>query len=164
MKPENTKERKSLFIKLLIFYIIGVVIVIIPVYMTIRQPGIQNQQTSEELNMINEQIAFQRDYVAVQMDSVKGLLDNFETKVTDKDKLNADIGLLLSEMEKAVSKDTTWRLPMNNNIISTYLELKKLHNKVIELSDELSETQKDLAKSQKAARSASKPKKTDSLD
>ncbi|TLX71648.1 hypothetical protein E9993_19980 [Labilibacter sediminis] len=164
MKPENTKDRKSLFIRFIVFFILAILIVIVPVFVTLRLPAQENEQTSGELKALQDERDFQRDFFAVRMDSVKGLVDSYNSDDVDIDKLNADIGFLLSEMEKSIASDTTWRASMNKNIVATYLSLKKMQNKILEVHEELDEVTSDLAKCKKDLKSSKKPKNTDSLD
>ncbi|MCK4746833.1 MAG: hypothetical protein KAT15_07360 [Bacteroidales bacterium] len=156
MEPQNKKERSRLILRFLVLFIIAVLLVTIPFYFTIRLPAKENRRASEELLRLQKQLDFQRDYFAVRMDSVKHLLDTYKSEDVDVDKLNADIGFLLSKMEQSFAADTSWRFDMYENIIQTYLSIKKTQNSLMKVSS-------DLAKCR--SRRTSAPKRpTDSLD
>jgi len=157
MEPKNKKERRKFFLRALALFITGILIVMVPFYFTIRLPQKENKITSNELLVLQEQMNFQKDFFAVRMDSVKRLLDSYNSQKVDIDKLNADIGFLLSEMEQSIATDTTWRAGMYNNIVQTYISLKKSKNSHLKLSTDLSKCKGDLKK-------AKKPRQTDSLD
>ena len=129
MDPLNKKERTSVFIKFLVFFLVGIIIVLIPFYFIIQLPEKENRLLTEEYENLEEQLKFQKEYFAVQMDSVKSMLDKFEFS-EDVDFLNAELGSLLSEMNKSIVSDTSWRARMYQNIVQTYLDLKKAHNLV----------------------------------
>ena len=156
MKAQNIHERRKVLLRFLALFVIGILLVTIPFYFTIRLPQKENKLTSEELQILQEQVIFQRDYFAVHMDSVKNLLDSYDTKEMDIDKLNADIGILLSEMEHSFAEDTSWRKSMYENIVLTYLEIKKSKNLIIDVNEELSNCENNL----KTAKNASQKPKT----
>jgi hypothetical protein len=139
MEPQNRKERRIVFQRFLALFIVGILLVTIPFYFTIRLPDRENKHTSAELQDLQEQVNFQRDYFAVRLDSVKQLLDSYDSKNEDIDMLNADIGFILSEMEKSIAADSTWRYGMNENIIQSLLSIKKTKSSLLEIEEKLSE-------------------------
>ncbi|MCK5279919.1 MAG: hypothetical protein KAK04_15295 [Cyclobacteriaceae bacterium] len=153
MEPQNKNKRRKVFLRFLALFIIGILLVTIPLYFTIRLPQQENKLTSEELHTLQEQVIFQRDYFAARMDSVKNLLDSYDSKDVDIDMLNADIGFLLSEMEKSFAEDTSWRKYMYENIVQSYLGIKKTKNSLIDVNEELSNCENNLKTAQ------SKPQK-----
>ena len=94
--------------------------------------------TVKELQLLQDKIDFQRDFAA-QIDSVNLMFEGYYSQSVDIDKLNADIGILLSDMENSIPADTSWQSWMNITIIQTYLSLKKSHTSYIELQHELAE-------------------------
>jgi phosphoenolpyruvate carboxylase len=158
MDPLNKRERTETFLKFLGVFILGIIIVLIPFYFIIRLPERENKLMNEKFRNLEEQLKFQKKYFAVRMDSVKNMLDDFDSQGIDIDKLNADIGFVLSDMEKSIVADTSWKAGLYKNIIQTYLDLQKAKNSILETRDDLKECQKNL----KNARGRQKPK--DSLD
>ncbi len=156
MEPLNKKERSGTFIKFLILFIFGILIVLIPFYFLIRLPEKQQTIITKDYNSLEGQLKFQKETFSVQMDSARSMLDRYSKPGIDVDKLNADLGFLLSNMEKSIASDTSWTNHMYMNIINSYLELKKSRNsslsstdEVQKLKDQLAEAQQDLDKSNK---------------
>lgn len=158
MDPLNKRERTETFLKFLGVFILGILIVLIPFYFIIRLPERENKLMNEKFRNLEEQLKFQKIYFAVRMDSVKNMLDDFDSPGIDIDKLNADIGFVLSDMGKSIVADTSWKAGLYKNVIQTYLDLKKAKNSILETRDNLKECQKNL----KNARGRQKP--IDSLD
>jgi len=154
MEPENKKELKAHFNKFLALFIVSVLILLIPFYFTIRLPAMENNMQAGELKNIQEKVEFQRDFFTVRMDSVMQLMELYSSKSVDIDKLNADIGFLLSEMENAIVEDTTWWAGMNHNIVDTYLSLKKTNNTLLETRQNLKEVYKELKQCKKDLKNA----------
>ena len=146
MKPLNKKDRTNAFLKFLAIFILGILIVLIPFYFLIRLPEKVEEVKTEELTGFEHQIEFQRDYFAVQMDSVRTLLDMFKNPDIDFDRLSASIGILLAEMETKIAKDESWRGQMNKNIIETYSDLKLARASGIGVSDDISDLEDEIDK------------------
>ena len=146
MKPLNKKDRTNAFLKFLAIFIFGILIVLIPFYFLIRLPEKVEEVKTEELTGFEHQIEFQRDYFAVQMDSVRALLDMFRTPGIDFDRLSATIGMLLADMESKIAKDESWRGQMNKNIIETYSDLKLASASGIDVSDDISDLEEEIDK------------------
>lgn len=144
MKPLNKKDRTNAFLKFLAIFILGILIVLIPFYFLIRLPDKVEEVKTIELTGFEEQIDFQRDYFAVQMDSVRTLLNMFKNPGIDLDRLSANIGILLAEMEAKIAKDDTWRGKMNKNIIDTYSDLKLAKASGVDVSDDLSDLEEEI--------------------
>jgi hypothetical protein len=141
METKNKKERRKAFRGFLILYIIGIILVAIPLYFTFSLPGRENKHASKELQKMQEQENFQKNFIATRMDSLQDLFERYDMKEVDIHKFNADVGYILSEMDRSIGSDTSWRYYMYENIINTYLSLKKEKNELIEVKDKLSECQ-----------------------
>jgi len=146
MKPLNKKDRTNAFLKFLAIFILGMLIILIPFYFLIRLPEKVEEVKTEELTGFEEQIEFQRDYFAVQMDSVRTLLGMFKNPGIDFDRLSANIGILLAEMEAKIATDDSWRGKMNKNIIETYSDLKLSKASGIDVTDDLSDLEEEIEK------------------
>ena len=149
MEPKNKQEKRKLYFRFLFVFIIAILIATIPIYLTMQLVRQENKLTAKELQVLQDKIDFQRN-IAVQIDSVNHMFEDYDSPSVDIDKLNADIGILLSDMENSIPADTSWQSIMNINIIQTYLSLKKSKNSIIEL-------QNDLAKSKAARAPAPEP-------
>ena len=165
MKPLNKKERTNLLMKFAGIFILGVLIILIPFYFILRLPGIESGMQSEELRKLEEILKIQKEYYASKIESLETLFSKFNLPNEDLDKLNADIGFILSDIEHKIGADTTWRAKMNRRILNTYLDLKKTKNDHYNLNSELVDCNKELekcGKDLKEAKESGKPK--DSLD
>jgi cytochrome c oxidase assembly protein Cox11 len=136
MEPKNKQERRKLYLRFLVVFIIAILIATVPIYLTMQILRQENKLTAQELQLLQDKIDFQRNF-AVQIDSVNLMFDGYYSQSVDIDKLNADIGNLLSDMENAITEDTSWQSWMNITIIQTYLSLKKSNTSFIELQHEL---------------------------
>ena len=150
MEPQNKKERSTIFRRFLIVFVVGILLIMIPFYFTIKLPERETKQTSEELQKLQEQVDFQKDFFAVRIDSVKQLFDGYDTKNVDVDKLNADIGFILSEMENSIAADTSCMNSMNEDIIQTFLDLKRCENSLKEVSQELARCKRSLTSTKRS--------------
>jgi hypothetical protein len=138
MEPKNKQERKKLTLRFLVFFIVAILIAIVPIYLTLQILRQENKIIVKELQLLQDKIDFQKDF-AVQIDSVYHMFEGYYSQSDDIDKLNADIGNLLSDMQNSIPADTSWQSWMNNTIINTYLSLKKSHTSYTELQQELAE-------------------------
>ena len=143
MEPQNKKERSILFRRFLLVFVVGILLVMIPFYFTIKLPERENSQTSEELHTLQQQVDLQKDF-AVRIDTLLHLFDGYDSKNVDIDKLKADIGFILSEMETSIAADTSWMNRMDNDMILTFLELKKAKDSLKELEMELAKCRRSL--------------------
>ena len=148
MEPLNKKTRTGMFFKFLALFIIGILIVLVPFYFLIRLPQKQETITTNEYNTLDKQLKFQKDVFSIQMDSARSMLERFNKPGIDIDKLNADLGFLLSTMEKSIESDTSWANHMYRNILSTYLDLKKSRNSTISSGGEVEKLREQLADAQ----------------
>ncbi|MCX6252200.1 MAG: type VI secretion system TssO [Bacteroidetes bacterium] len=152
MKPLNKKERTGIYIKFLAAFIIGILIILIPFYFILRLPKVEEGLKNEDYRNMQGQIRFQHEFFSVQIDSVKRMIDKFYLPNQDIDKLNADIGALLSGIEKPFVNDTTWSGRMYKNVISSYIDLKKAKNDLLKAVKQLKDCQGDLDKAKADAK------------
>lgn len=138
MEPKNKQERKKLTLRFLVFFIVAILIAIVPIYLTLQIQGQEHKITANELQQLQDKIDLQKEF-ALQIDSVYNMFEGYYSQSVDIDKLNADIGILLSDMQNSIPADTSWQSWMNNTIINTYLSLKKSHTSYMELQHELAE-------------------------
>lgn len=151
MEPLNKKERTSFLLKFLVTFIIGILIVLIPFYFLLRLPEFENDIMTKDFRNMQEQMKYQKDVFAVQVDAAMSLVNKYDIPNQDIDKLNADLGLLISEMEKPFVSDTTWSGKMYNNVVKSFIDLKKAKNDKMRSQIELMECKKDLEKAKEEA-------------
>lgn len=157
MEPLNKKERTTFIIKFSASFVIGILIILIPFYFMIRLPEFEHDIMTKDFKNLQEQMKYQKEHFAVEIESAKQISDKYDLPNQDIDKLNADLGFLLSEMEKPFLKDTTWSGRMYNNIVKSYMDLKKAKNDVVKGEKNLKDCKQDL---EKAKADANKNKDT----
>lgn len=133
-------------------FIIGILIILIPFYFLLRLPSIQNDSLTQDYKNMQKQMQFQKDYFAIQTESARKIFDKYEQPNQDIDKLNADLGNLLSEMEKPYATDTTWSGKMYQNIVKSFIDLKKAKNDILKSNKELKDCKGDLDKAKDDAK------------
>ena len=162
MEPLNKNERNKSTLKFLGLFIAGILIVLIPFYFLIKLPEKQQQVNSDQLNSLQGQLNFQKEFT-VRMDSAMHLMDKYAMPDVDIDKLNADIGVILSEMDKSIGTAKNSSTGMYKNMLNVLTELKKARSSGIKNSADLAKALKDLAECQKELEKA-KTKPSDSLE
>ena len=162
MEPLNKKERSNGNLRFLALFIVGILIVLIPFYFLIRLPERQQQVQSVENNSLQNQADFQKTFT-IRMDSAIRMMDKYPLPDVDIDKLNADIGLILSDMDKSVGVGTDVSSMMFKRMVTALTELKKARSANIKCTADLAKAQKDLDESQKEV-SKAKSKPSDSLE
>lgn len=165
MDPKNQKERKGLFTRFLALFILGIVIVCIPFYFSMRLPARESVESNEELNKMEQAIQSHEDYFVVRMDSLQNLIADFENEDKDVAETLEYIATLLVEMNGYIKSDTVWRADMNNSILVAYSSLRDGHKELIEKDEEIAELKHLLTLSKRRQRKAVKPNEVeDSLD
>jgi hypothetical protein len=162
MEPLNKNERGKGMMRFLLLFIAGILIVMIPFYFLIRLPEKEQQVNSDQLNSLQDQLNFQKDFT-VRMDSAMHMMDRYTMPDVDIDKLNADIGLILSEMDKSIGVEDNSSSGMYKSMIKVLVELKKARQANLKYSADLIKAQKDAADCQKELEKA-KEKPSDSLE
>lgn len=152
MEPLNKKERTKVIIKFSASFIIGILIILIPFYFLLRLPVYENTIMTEDYKNMQKQMKYQKEYFAVQTESVRKIFEKYDLPNQDVDKLNADLGNLLSEMEKPYTNDTTWNGKMYQNIVKSFIDLKKAKNDKIKSDKELKDCKQDLDKAKEEAK------------
>lgn len=157
MEPLNKKERIRFIVKFTAAFIAGILILLIPFYFILRLPVYEGEIRAEDCRNMQKIFTYQQEIIAARLDSANRLVLRYDIPNQDIDKLNADLGLLLSEMEQSFANDTAWTGRMYNNIVKAFIEVKKAKTEKIKCENELKETQQDL---EKAKEEASKTKDT----
>jgi hypothetical protein len=157
MEPLNKKERTKFLIKFSFAFLIGILIIMIPFYFLIQLPEIENDLMNKDYKKIQERVKFQKETFAVDVASARTIFDKYDVPNQDIDKLNADLGLLISRMEESYANDTTWSGRMYQDVVKSFIDLKKAKNDMIKGNKDLNDCKKDL---EKAKADASKGKDT----
>jgi hypothetical protein len=146
MEPLNKKERTKFFIKFSFAFLIGILIIIVPLYFLFDWPEFENAVMAKDYKNIQERIKFQKEVFAIDVESARAIIEKYDVPNQDVDKLNADLGLLISRMEESYANDTTWSGRMYQHIVKTFIDLKKAKNDVLKGNKDLGDCKKDLEK------------------
>ncbi len=152
MEPLNKKERRKFIFRFSVAFIIGILIILIPFYFLVRMPSYENAIMAMDYKNIQKHVKYQKEVFAVQTEAARKLFEKFDLPNQDIDKLNADLGELLSEMEKPYAGDTTWVARMYQNIVKSFTDLKKAKNDKIKSEKDLIECKQDLEKAKEEAK------------
>jgi len=162
MEPLNKNERSKVTLRFLVLFIAGILIIMIPFYFVIRLPEKEQLVNSDQLNSLQGQLDFQKQFT-VRIDSAMRMMDKYARPDVDIDKLNADIGLILSDMDKSIGTEGTSNNAMYKSIMNVLIELKKARSANLKCTADLDKAQKDLLECQKELEK-SKSKPSDSLE
>jgi len=118
MKALNNKERNSAIIKFSLWLLICVIIVSVPVILTAFIKTEQKNVEAEENKNLVEEINFEREFFAGQIQKIMGLMQNRDSKKTDIDSFNAELISIISEIKKQTDTIQNWRGDMYRNVVS----------------------------------------------
>jgi len=118
MKALNNKERNSAIIKFSLWLLICVIIVSVPVILTAFIKTEQKNVEAEENKYLVEEINFEREFFAGQIQKIMGLMQNRDSKKTDIDSFNAELISIISEIKKQTDTIQNWRGDMYRNVVS----------------------------------------------
>ncbi len=123
MKALNKKERNSAIIKFSLWLLICVIIVSVPVILTAFVKTEQKNVEAEDNKTLVEEINFEREFFAGQIQKIMGLMQNRDSKKTDIDSFNAELISIISDIKKQTDTIQNWRGDMYRNVvaISEYL-------------------------------------------
>ena len=150
MEPLNKKERTGFIFKFSAVFIIGILIVLIPFYFTLRLPVYENALATKDCRDMQKLLDDQKNFFAVKIDSVKRKVSRYD--VEDLNVLNGDLGILISEMGKPYSGDTTWTGRMYTNIIQLIINLKQAKTDKSLIEKELKDCKQELDKAKEEAK------------
>jgi hypothetical protein len=123
MKALNKKERNSAIIKFALWLLACVIIISVPVILTAFVKTEQKNVEAEDNKSLVEEINFEREYIAGQIQKIMGIMENRDSKKTDIDSFNAELISVISDIKKQVDTIQNWRGDMYRNVvaISEYL-------------------------------------------
>ncbi len=135
MKPKNSKERRTSFLKFLALFAVTVGMIVTAVFFTYSVPRKENAQLREVTKVREAGMVFQKDFYD-EMQIVKSMIDSLDVPGQDTNYQNSLIGDKLVDLRKTIpTKDNTHLYDMHISIIRLYSELKISKNKLNELRD-----------------------------
>ncbi len=125
MKPKNTKERKSSFIKFLLLFILTTATIMAAVFFNFRVPQKENELLKERAKNVEREMRFQKGF-ANEVKVLQGMIDSLDLPGQNVSFLNELIGGKLAEMQSSIPrKDSTYRYDMYTGIIETFSDLQE---------------------------------------
>jgi hypothetical protein len=118
MKALNKKERNSAIVKFSLWLLICVIIVSVPVILTAFVSTEQKNVEAEDNKNLVEEINFEREFIAGQIQKIMGLMQNRDSKKTDIDSFNAELISIISDIKKQTDTIQNWRGEMYRNVVS----------------------------------------------
>jgi len=119
-----------------------------PILFLIQLPEFENEIMTKDYRNMQEQMKFQKEHFAVDIEMAKQISAKYDLPNQDIDRVNIRSRTLLSEMEKPYLNDTTWSGKMYRNIVKSYSDFKKSKkNDVLQKDKEVKECKQNLEKS-----------------
>ncbi|MGJ8667129.1 MAG: type VI secretion system TssO [Patiriisocius sp.] len=135
MKPKNSKDRRSAFLKFLGLFIVTVGMIVAAVYFNFKVPNKENDLLRAQSKFINEETAFQNNFYT-EMEKVKSMIDSLDVPGAQVDYESKLISSKLVDMQKSLpTKDSTYLYDMHSSIVQMYVELMDNKQKLRSLSD-----------------------------
>jgi hypothetical protein len=117
MKSLNQKERNSAILRFSLWLLLGVIIICLPIiislFITDEQQGIKD---SENANLV-EEINFEREFFAVEIQKILDLMQKKEANEISSDNFSAELMSVISEIKNQTETVTDWRGDMYRNIV-----------------------------------------------
>ena len=151
MEPLNKKERTGFIAKFSASFVVGILIVLIPFYFLIQMPKYEHSSLSKDLTELQQKMIYQRDTFAVQIDSVRRMINKIDLPNAQVGVIDGDIGHYISTVQLHFVNDTSWSGRMYKNIVKAYIDLKDAKTGKIKSDKDLNDCKIELDKAQKAA-------------
>ena len=136
MKPKNSKERTTSFLKFLALFLVTVGMIVAAVFFTYSVPTKENALLREQTKVIETEMEFQSGFFN-EMESVKRMIDSLDVPGQNTAYQKSLISSKLVELQKTIptKDDDTHLYDMHTAIIELYVELQTAKDKLHELRD-----------------------------
>jgi len=118
MKALNTKERNSAILRFSLWLLVCVLIISLPIiissFISYEKQSISNKENE---NLI-EDINFEKDYFAVQIQKIMDLMKSKESNGINSDTFNAELMNVISDIKKQTEQIKEWRGDLYRNTVS----------------------------------------------
>jgi hypothetical protein len=118
MKALNTKERNSAILRFSLWFFLCIIFICIPVIILPSVTGEQDTIKAGENEGLIEQINFEREFFAVEIQKIMDLMKSKESNEIDSDKFNAELLNIINEIKAQTETVSDWRGDMYRNIVS----------------------------------------------
>jgi len=135
MKPLNSKQRRSAFIKFLFLFLFSSIVVTGTVFFDIQIPTKENSFLRNKINYT--QLTEEHNIkFAKQVEKIKGMIDSLELNSGNTAYMEQLIATKLAQMQTSIPENvSTYQTEMYGDIIQSFLELKNAKMDLIYLQD-----------------------------
>lgn len=135
MKPKNSKERQSAFLKFLLLFLVTVLTIVFAIYFNYKVPNKENDLLKTQIKSVEKEMEFQNNF-SDEMTAIKSMIDSLDIPGQNISYHNLLIGTKIAELQKNIpSKDSTYRYDMYSNIVNLYVELQDIKGELRSLND-----------------------------
>jgi len=118
MKALNTKERNSAILRFSLWLLVCVLIISLPIiissFISYEKQSISNKENESLIEDIN----FEKDYFAVQIQKIMDLMKSKESNGINSDTFNAELMNVISDIKKQTEQIKEWRGDLYRNTVS----------------------------------------------
>ncbi|AXT60417.1 hypothetical protein D1816_08655 [Aquimarina sp. AD10] len=125
MKPKNTKERRSSFIKFILLFVLVTATIMVTVFFNYRVPQKEIELLRERVKIAEQEVKFQEGF-ASEIKVIKNMLDSLDIPGQNVSFLGSQLNGKLSRMQESIPrKDSTYRYDMYTNVVKAFLKIKE---------------------------------------
>jgi len=134
MKPKNTKERRSAFLKYLALFVVTMLAILFAVYFNFKVPSKENELLKNKVKAVEKEKVFQNKF-SEKMTVIKNMLDSLDVPGQNVTYQNSLISDKLVDLQKFIpSKDSTYVYDMYSSIVDLYSELQAINGELRSLN------------------------------
>ena len=135
MKPKNSKERSSSFLKFLALFIVTMAMILVAVFFNFQIPEKENKLLREQADVFDQEMEYQSEFFA-EMQSLKQMIDSLDVPGQNTSYQNSLISTQIVDLQKNIPpKGSSHIYDMHMAIIQLYVELQTATDKLNSLQD-----------------------------
>lgn len=135
MKPKNSKERRTAFLKFLALFVVTMLTIVSAVYFNYKIPNKENALLKNQVKLVEKEMEFQSKFNK-EMTEIKSMLDSLDVPGQNISYQNSLISNRLVDLQKTIpTKDSTINYDMYSNIVKMYVELQDTKGELLSLDD-----------------------------
>jgi len=118
MKALNSKERNSAILKFSLWLLVCVLIISLPIIISSFISSEKKNILNKENENLIEDINFEKDYFAVQIQKIMDLMKSKEANELNSDTFNAELMNVINDIKKQTEQVQEWRGDLYRNTVS----------------------------------------------
>ncbi len=136
MKPKNSKERRSSFIKFIALFVLVVTVLLVAVFFNFRIPKQENLLLKATIDEVEASEKYQKEF-ANEVNQVTRMIDSLDTVGVNKVFLNEVLVQRLAKVQESINNGEASDLhkDMYFTIIDSYEDLRKAKEELENLKD-----------------------------